>query len=100
MENQPSSTGKVYKTPEYVRKAQRRYKIKNMELVKSKSLEIYYKKKNGKNSDEYMQKRRDYQIKHYHDKKLTGITAEEKAAKAKYMREYRARKKMEKENIN
>ena len=89
---------KVYKTPEYIREAQRRYKIKNMELVNSKSLEIYYKKKNSKNGEEYMQKRRNYQIQKYHEKKLSGITIEEKAAKAKYMREYRARKKMEKEN--
>ena len=50
-------------------------------------------------AEECIRKRKIYQKRVYEEKKKT-ITQEEKEARAKYMREYRARKKMEKENQN
>ena len=48
-------------------------------------------------AEECIRKRKIYQKKVYEEKKKT-ITPEEKAARAKYMREYRAKKKMQKNN--
>ena len=97
MENQPSSTGKVYKTPEYIRTALKKYYTTHKTDINKKSLECYYRRMESTDAEECIRKRKIYQKKVYEEKKKT-ITPEEKAARAKYMREYRAKKKMQKNN--
>ena len=82
---------KIYKTPEYTRRAHKAYRDRNPDKIKKQGLETYYK---NKDKESYKEKKKAYLKKRYEEKKKT-ITPEEKAAKSKYMREYRARKKME-----
>ena len=62
-----------------------------------KRVSDYKKKKINANDDTFIQKIREQNKKQYLKKKANGITPEEKAKKAAYMKEYRARKKLEKE---
>ena len=93
-----SAEEKVYKTPEYTRRAFKKYYTTHKMDINKKNLEYYYQKMESASAEECIRKRKAYQKKNYEKKKAKGITPEEKEARAKYMREYRARKKMEKEN--
>jgi hypothetical protein len=89
---------KVYKTPEYTRRALKKYYTTHKMDINKKNLEYYYKKMESASAEECIRKRKAYQKRNYEKKKAKGITQEDKEARAKYMREYRARKKLEKEN--
>jgi len=73
-----TEVAKVYKTPSYIRNAQKRY-IEN-------------------NPEKYKLIQKIARKKIYENKKAKGITPEEKEAKAKYMREYRAKIKLQNQN--
>lgn len=89
---------KVYKTPSYIRAAHKRYREKYGDKFR-KLVSDYEKKKRIEKDEVFLEKRRKIAKKHYNNNK-SAITPEQKAAKAKYMREYRAKKKLEKETIS
>ena len=92
-------TDDKFKTPLYVREHAKKYRDNNSEkerLRKSK----YRKTKIESQDEAYYQKSREYNKRRYIKKIEIGITPEEKAKKAEYMRQYRARKKQEKLNSN
>ena len=92
-------TDDKYKTPLYVRECARRYRETNGGKVKI-SRDKYRRKKIESHDEEYHKKNREYNKRRYIKKKENGITPEEKAKKAAYMKEYRARKKLERQNLN
>ena len=85
---------RVYKTPSYTRAASKRYREKNRDkiLIQKK---IYIKKIQENEDESYYNRIKVYNKQAYKKKKEKGITPEEKANRAKYMREYRAKKKAE-----
>ena len=87
---------RIFKTPEYNRILNKKYREKNKKKELERKKE-YRRKKLEINDEHYIQKIKDNNKKQYLKKKATGITPEEKAKKAAYMKEYRARKKLEKE---
>ena len=92
-------TDDKFKTPLYVRKCAKRYRDKNCDKVKEYL--VQYRRQKIESQDEaYYQKSREYNKRRYIKKREIGITPEEKAKKAEYMRLYRARKKQERQNSN
>jgi hypothetical protein len=85
-----------YKTPSYIRAAAKRYRDKHPDIIKSIQTK-YRQKKIAEHDEKYYNMRNEINKSQYKKKKEKGITPEEKAARAKYMREYRARKKAEKQ---
>ena len=53
-----SAEEKVYKTPEYIRKAQRRYHAKHREDANRKNLECYYRRMKSTAAEECIKKRK------------------------------------------
>jgi hypothetical protein len=86
---------KEYKTPVYIRASVKRYYSKHADVIKLQR-DKYRRKKIEEHDEKYYALRKKANTDYNRKKKEKGITPEEKAARAKYMREYRAKKKMEK----
>ena len=92
-------TDDKYKTPLYVRECARRYRETNKDKEVIRKLK-YRRQKIESRDEAYYRKSKEYNKRRYIKKKENGITPEEKAKKAAYMKEYRARKKLERQNLN
>lgn len=77
-----------------IKSAQKKYRSANKKKIYTRN-ENYIKKLKEETPELYSDMRKKYNSKYYKKKKDNGISKEEKEAKAKYMREYRARKKLE-----
>ena len=84
-----------YKTPIYILEAKRKYRKTHPEITKAIN-DKYRRRKIEEHDEKYYNMQNEINKSQYKKKKEKGITPEEKAARAKYMREYRARKKLEK----
>ena len=92
-------TDDKFKTPLYVREHAKKYRDNNREKHKQRVLK-YKSQMIENNSEEYANRIKQINKRYYKKKREVGITPEEKAKKAEYMRQYRARKKQEKLNSN
>ena len=81
---------------EYNRIHSKKYRETHKDKEREK-LKKYVRTKIENNDLHFIQKIKDKNKKQYLKKKANGITLEEKAKKAAYMKEYRARKKLERE---
>ena len=93
----PVSIEITYKTPEYCRILNKKYREKNKEKERVRKLQ-YRKKKLQEGDENYILAIKKNNQRQYIKRKEKCITPEEKAKKAAYMKEYRARKKLEKQN--
>ena len=93
----PVSIEITYKTPEYCRILNKKYREKNKEK-EQKRVHEYRKKKLQEGDENYILAIKKNNQRQYIKRKEKGISPEEKAKKAAYMKEYRARKKLEKQN--
>jgi len=87
-------SSKDYNMLENIKKARKRYYESHKDKIIPKV--VIYNRELSRQKDPKFIKRKQIDNKiQYQKRKEKGITPEEKAAKAKYMREYRARKKQE-----
>ena len=86
----------IAKRREYGRIHSKKYWETHKDAHKSRVIN-YKKKMINENKNEFIEKIKKQNKKQYLKRKARGISPEEKAKKAAYMKEYRARKKLEKQ---